>query len=322
MQNMESVKTDIVDFLKHGRLRSLVMKGLRGGRKIPPFLMLRLLALAGLKNGYFSPKEARLLIMPGRFRPKGLTDKYWKFLDDEAQKELRPFLTGENSVTLYGRPFHFPTAWEGDNGYHYLAALLLQITVFDQYHFAENHRPGGVIIDAGANIGAFSVFAAHVDPSAKIYAFEPQPEMFAFLKENVKELPNVACYNLGLGETEARRTMYGHTFEDSGFGVYDKVNGKEAAITTVDDFVKKNGLPKIDFIKMDTEGYEGQILSGAKDTVRRFGPVITMSAYHHKGDEKRLKDILLAANPDYVCELKTECEPDLLCVPKPALRNK
>jgi len=68
----------------------------------------------------------------------------------------------------------------------------------------------------------------------------------------------------------------------------------------------------VDFIKMDTEGYEGKILEGAKETIRRFSPVLSMSAYHHEDDKKTIPELIRSLNPKYKCRLTRNVEDNLL----------
>ncbi|MGC9598986.1 MAG: FkbM family methyltransferase [Minisyncoccia bacterium] len=305
---------DVIAFLKEGRFKSFVFTTLREEKKLPPFITSRLLSLYGLRKGHFSFVEVIRLMLPGEFRSRELQDKFWKFLDTEAKAEFSPFLTRDGSLMLYDRPFRLPLFGREGGGYHYLAILLFEVIVFDQYHIADYLKEGAVVIDAGANIGTFSAFASHIAPHAKIYAFEPAPDVFAILKENMKGLQNVSCRELGLGDAVAQKTIHGTTFEDS--GLRDMREGKQASITTLDQFIQEENVPRVDFIKIDTEGYEKQILNGARETIQKWRPTIAMSAYHHPGDKKALPAILRSFVPEYACELKKGYEADLICYPR------
>lgn len=83
--------------------------------------------------------------------------------------------------------------------------------------FALPLRP--VIFDIGANIGMFSLFASRTWPDARIYSFEPVPEVFGVLCENVAGLPNVTTVNTALGSAEESRqlTFYPRYTMMSGF---------------------------------------------------------------------------------------------------------
>jgi hypothetical protein len=69
---------------------------------------------------------------------------------------------------------------------------------------------------------------------------------------------------------------------------------------TVDDFVfGRENLSGVDFMKIDTEGYERQIIKGATETIKKFKPVIICSGYHLPDDEKIIPEIVLKMNPSY-----------------------
>jgi FkbM family methyltransferase len=57
-------------------------------------------------------------------------------------------------------------------------------------------------------------------------------------------------------------------------------SGTEVRTITIDDFVQRFSLPRVDFIKMDIEGAESRALTGAADIIRRFRPRLAISAYH------------------------------------------
>ncbi len=60
--------------------------------------------------------------------------------------------------------------------------------------------------------------------------------------------------------------------------------------------------------RTSTEGYEAQILEGAHETIKKWKPVIAMSAYHGKDDKKNLPRILKNICKEYVCELHKDAE--------------
>lgn len=178
---------DVIAFLKQGKCKSFAFTTLREWRKLPPFVTSRLLACYGLWKRHFSVSEFICLILPGRFRTTQLQNRFWEFLDLEAEAEFAPFLAPDGSLILFGRPFRVPRFGEEGGGYWILAVLLFEVIVFDQYQIVKyltDAPDGTVVIDAGANLGTFSVFASHVAPQAKIYAFEPAPTIFYFLKES------------------------------------------------------------------------------------------------------------------------------------------
>lgn len=127
-------------------------------------------------------------------------------------------------------------------------------------------KAGDVVIDAGANVGFFSLrHAPRVGPNGRVYAFEPNPLVFKLLERNVLRngLTQVRCLQSALGETagsvrftsDPRASSCGHVAEG------DEA-GELVASTTLDDLVERENIERIDLLKMDVEGYEPHVLRG------------------------------------------------------------
>ena len=122
-----------------------------------------------------------------------------------------------------------------------------------------------VVIDIGAHVGYFTLYAAKRAQNGKIISFEPTKESFLVLKNNVKinNFKNIIINNLAVGKTSKKRIF----FVDNKYGIsntfYDRKIGLEKEIvqtTTLDEIYKKYNLEKIDFLKMDCEGAEFEII--------------------------------------------------------------
>ena len=72
-----------------------------------------------------------------------------------------------------------------------------------------------------------------------------------------------------------------------------------AVQTTLDDFVRENNLPRVDFIKSDIEGFERHLLEGAQETLSRFAPKLAICTYHLPDDPEVLSGLIKKANPKY-----------------------
>jgi len=215
---------------------------------------------------------------------------------------MRPGIDSIKVFKLYGRPFTTPN---GPREKRTLLNIIHEVIGLNQYR-VELIPDDALVIDAGANTGVFSVFAAASYPRATIYAFEPMPETFAALRENTKGYSNIKIFNCGLGEKEKAASM---VISDHSGANYVGEGSVPVTIKTVDSF----NLPA-SFMKMDTEGYEANIIKGAAETIRRNRPTIVMSAYHKPGDETALPALLNSITP-YDCELRQDHEKDLVCRP-------
>ena len=186
----------------------------------------------------------------------------------------------------------------------------------DQYLVNQFIKKNDIVIDAGANIGFFSLFAAFKE--AKVFAFEPVSETYNRLLENInyfKAEKEIFPFCFALGDLKKESLIRFNPFSsdqstiiDSGRSLTKKFVLKKVNIITIDDFVNENKIKKIDFIKIDTEGYELKILKGAKETIKKFKPKIAISAYHKKEDKKEIPDFLLKIRPDYQYKLIKRAE--------------
>jgi FkbM family methyltransferase len=287
-------------------------------RKSSP-LGYRKLTFMGFFKGFFTLRELIVLMLPAKFsaQKRRYLSKQLDFLNQEAKYELSKFFSRGSG--LFGKPFIGPS--------YLMLGFIKEAIVSDQYHAKQFVKNNSVIIDAGANIGTFSVFAANLAPEGKIYAFEPVKDTFLLLKENTKTYQNVSCINSGLGDVAATKNIFnkgigdgGNVMQDSPFYKRSEIDDgawEPVVITTIDEFVSQNKILRVDFIKIDTEGYEAKILQGARKIIEKYQPVIAMSAYHNPEDKKKLPEILKSICPRYVCELHQEQEEDLICfVPK------
>jgi hypothetical protein len=80
---------------------------------------------------------------------------------------------------------------------------------------------------------------------------------------------------------------------------------------TLDSFVKEYDVERVDFIKIDTEDSEREILKGAKETIRKFKPRMAIAAYHLPDDKKVIPELLLSIRDDYKFRLVKKGEEDL-----------
>ena len=110
--------------------------------------------------------------------------------------------------------------------------------------------------------------------------------------------------NFGLG---SYKHIARYNFSGSGSSLIE--NGAEKVqVTTIDAYVRENKLPSVDFIKMDVEGAELDILKGAATTIARFKPILALSAYHKLDDFWTLTKFIKSIRPDYEFALRQSYE--------------
>jgi FkbM family methyltransferase len=166
---------------------------------------------------------------------------------------------------------------------------------------------GDVVIDAGSNVGLFSLFAAKYFHS-KCYAFEPFKTILPILDENVKmnALENlISICPYGLSNTNSTATF---SIAQNNIGASSIVmkcdnnftdNTDEIQCVSLDSWVKDNNITKIDFIKADIEGAERLLLQGATHVLQTFQPKISICTYHLPDDKRVLENIIKKTNPNY-----------------------
>lgn len=190
-----------------------------------------------------------------------------------------------------------------------------QVFFCNQYNITEKNVRNKIVVDAGANVGVFSLVAA-LYGCKKAYAFEPIESSCELLKENIRvnNMEDVIIpVNKALGEKNFSTSMkYNGKGTVSASLKYEGKNGNDQAVDviSIDSFFKGR---RVDFIKIDTEGYEGEILLGAKETIKNHKPVLCFSAYHRPEDKEKLPAIVKGIRPDYNITLLTRHEEDFYC---------
>ena len=162
--------------------------------------------------------------------------------------------------------------------------------------------PGDIVLDAGSWIGDFAAYASA--KGAITYAFEPTNESYEYLLQTAKLNKNIYPVKKGLGNKKTVGLLAKGDHSGANAIVSESVEGphgegQHVEITTVDDFVKENGLARVDFIKADIEGYERYMLEGAQETLKKFAPKLAICTYHLPDDPDVLEKWIKKANPAY-----------------------
>lgn len=162
---------------------------------------------------------------------------------------------------------------------------------------------GNVVIDAGANIGVFSLLAAQ--KGAKVYAFEPQQFFFDLLCKNIKlnnlsEFVTCSQYALNKKSGKACLSVDNSNLLASSLNIKRGNSFITVECITLDEWVNMNNLSRVDFIKADIEGAERLLLLGAKQTIRKFKPRLAISAYHFSDDMVVLERLICNICSDYI----------------------
>lgn len=136
-----------------------------------------------------------------------------------------------------------------------------------------------VIVDVGAYIGTHSLAFSNMAPNGKVLSFEARKDIFKILKSNTDSHHNIEVLNCGLGSgnytmaiekvnLDKNENFGGLELKSIDNGDADVIEGVE--IKTIDSI----SLDKVDFMKVDVEGMEYDVLNGSIDTIERFKPTI------------------------------------------------
>jgi len=147
-----------------------------------------------------------------------------------------------------------------------------------------NIKKSDIVIDIGANIGLFSLFAAKF--ARTVYSFEPSPESFIYLQNNVisNTFNNIKCFNYALAP-HSGEIAFGESEDLTSSSFYrDNKSGTSVKSTTVNcvnlqEIFDKNQIDCCDFLKIDCEGCEFEVLFGTP--AEYLKKIVTISMEFH-----------------------------------------
>jgi len=180
------------------------------------------------------------------------------------------------------------------------SVMVREVFIHKPYEFSlgvVNNKEKINIIDIGAAIGEYSLYAANKYPKSKIYSFEPFPESFDLLKENIK-LNNyndqIHPFNIAVSDNSKGEVLSISKFGNQDNSTHNVPGGLyESSIktssTTIDEILLKNNLDKVEILKLDCEGAEWKILFCSDKILNRIR-FITMEL--HSYQDYKPKDLV------------------------------
>ncbi len=203
----------------------------------------------------------------------------------------------------------------------YNLAEIQRSIYFEEGHTIQN---GDIVLDCGANVGAFTRQALEMGAS-KVIAIEPAPENLECLRRNFSQEiaeGRVLIYPKGIWNRDAKLDLHVDP-KNSAADSFVMNSGNthvvpQISLTTIDKLIGELDLHKVDFIKMDIEGAELRALDGASATLREYKPRISISAYHEADHPVLIPEKIQAARDDYqmscgpCAEVSFGVRPDIL----------
>ena len=128
------------------------------------------------------------------------------------------------------------------------------------------------IFDVGANRGEYTSAILELYPRSRIFAFEPSRETFRLLEAEFAAMSQVVKLNYGLGckaqsQLLYKESQYARIASLTPLDVTDHDYTEKVVIRTLDEVVSEHGISEIDLLKIDVEGHELDVITGAQNTL-------------------------------------------------------
>jgi FkbM family methyltransferase len=203
---------------------------------------------------------------------------------------LRNLMTGNAPITAHARGVAFQIVPEGAIAFHAWSKLRFEQAELE--FILRVLRPGMTFFDIGANVGIFSLAAGHKlrRKPGVIYAFEPCPATFSILEKNLalNHLSDVRAVRTAVSDRTGTAELFVNAqFKDALNSLKDpshsdaEVVGRESVETiTLDEFIVRAEIPRVDVLKVDVEGAELLVFRGASQLLKRSdAPLILYEGY-------------------------------------------
>lgn len=202
-----------------------------------------------------------------------------------------------SGVEFLGRTFEIE-CWAGSVFY----AFVRKQYFLERPNAVVRPEPGDIVIDGGACFGDNALAFAAAVKNGHVHSFEPLPSYLTVCRQNVRQngledvvslWPYALSDRTGNLETPMR--------SDNGGSPAFSIVGREDELPTIaiDDFVERERLDRVDFIKMDVEGAELAALKGAAGAITAFRPKLAISLYHDFRDFFLIPAYLAKTHPFY-----------------------
>jgi FkbM family methyltransferase len=145
------------------------------------------------------------------------------------------------------------------------------------------------VLDIGANIGMTAIALSQICPRGRIAAIEPLPRTFQYLQRNVAKagFSNLRIFNFALGSSEGPVLMQGHPSNFASSFIADNYKipnsdhfAEKVMVRRLDSAFSELSLDRLDFMKVDVEGFELEVFEGAKETLATYQPIVFLEMNH------------------------------------------
>jgi FkbM family methyltransferase len=228
--------------------------------------------------------------------------------------------------------------YPGNASRHYVGSEIWALSTPDHPHYYQKGETvvesEDVVLDVGACEGFFS--KSVVDRCKAVHLFEPVPVLVECLGRTFADLQGTKVFvvRCALGRSVGIQVMNMDTgdYQGSHAAGNDHADGRtrlDAPMTTIDRWAEENRIGRVDFIKVDAEGSDLEVLEGAHDTICRFLPKIAVATYHRPEHASAMAEYIVGISPLYRVTFSGTSHAWLDCRPllghfwvDPALRRK
>ncbi len=293
-------------------------------------LVILILAIAGFAYTYYPPFRFLTFVAAGRSPVCTLAAALKSGENLQMQVDYKDQILNASKM-LQEDPKGFEQ-WETPNGTYWIPAGSRYVLPFN---LAEQKRKiygvgdygphaGDITLDCGANVGV-TVHEALVAGAKIVVAIEPAPENLECLRRNYPsqiQAGRVIVVSKGVWDKEDFLTLRVDPKNSAADSFVIKREGavdlERVPLTTIDKLVTDLKLPRVDYIKLDIEGAEPNALRGARETLVKYKPRISIASYHEPDHPKVIPEIIRGARSDYemACgpcvEAERSIRPDVL----------
>ncbi len=191
----------------------------------------------------------------------------------------------------------------------------IKLFISDNEHFFNNIDQVH-IVDCGANKGQSAIFYNSIFPSNKIYCFEANPEIFKTLQDKTLKIRHVELYNFALGNKQCITKLNACVLDEVSTILQPDFNSKylrfksfilltrrrdlyktiDVNMNTLDYFYSNSSIKSMHLLKIDVEGFEYQVLQGAKVVISKLKPLLILIEVHfddqYQDNNQRIFELL------------------------------
>lgn len=191
---------------------------------------------------------------------------------------------------IFGRAF--PLFFRLSKFLKYLIAVIQNNTfngnINGEFWLREQFLNEHIYLDVGFNLGEWSKYIAKKNINAKIYAFDPNPDVISAFKKEENNFTNIVLQELALSHTQGNLDFYDYgnmngcnslSSREVDFEKNIKPKIYPVKVTTIDQWCKEKNIQKINFLKIDAEGFDLNILEGSVNMLKEQNIEIIMFEY-------------------------------------------